>query len=112
VAQLSKKLRNWEYQGQGGLSFFCPGCDSAHTIKTQGPGSWTWNGNVERPTFQPSVLVTYVAIPDASEEFKEWRTARACHSFVTNGMIQFLTDSTHPLAGQTVPLADFPEHYG
>ena len=29
-----------------------------------------------------------------------------CHSFVTDGRIQFLADCTHPLAGQTV---DLPE---
>jgi hypothetical protein len=29
-----------------------------------------------------------------------------CHSFVTDGRIQFLTDSNHALAGQTVDLPD------
>jgi hypothetical protein len=29
-----------------------------------------------------------------------------CHSFVTNGKIQFLADCTHKLAGQTVELPD------
>lgn len=111
MSQISKKLRDWAHEGQGGLSFFCPGCNSAHTIKTVGPGSWGWNGSIEQPTFTPSVLVTHDANPDAAEEFKEWRTARACHSFVTDGMIQFLGDSTHALAGQTVPLADWPEHW-
>lgn len=112
MGQLSKKLRGWEWRegGSRGVLFFCPGCQSAHTIKTS-PGGWGWNGDVERPTFTPSVLVTHEAKPDASEEFKEWRTKRICHSFVTDGQIQFLTDSTHALAGQTVPLADFPEHY-
>lgn len=113
MGQLSKKLRNWEWKekGQHGVSFFCPGCGSAHTINTN-EGGWGWNGDTERPTFTPSVLVTWPANPDADERFKEWRTERRCHSFVTDGFIQFLADSTHDLAGQTVPLADFPEHYG
>ena len=111
MAQISKKLRDWAHQDQHGLLFFCPGCQSAHTIKTSA-GGWGWNGDIEKPTFTPSVLVTHDANPDASERFKEWRTARACHSLVTDGMIQFLGDCTHALAGQTVPLADFPEHYG
>jgi len=111
MGQLSKKLRGWAHGDRNGVSFFCPGCNSAHTIKTSA-GGWGWNGDVERPTFTPSVLVTYPANPNASEEFKEWRTERRCHSFVTDGQIQFLGDSTHALAGQTVPLADFPEHYG
>jgi len=42
----------------------------------------------------------------ASEEFKEWRTERICHSFITDGKIQFLSDCTHHLAGQTVDLND------
>lgn len=111
MGQLSKKLRNWAHKDMQGVSFFCPGCNSPHTISTSA-GGWGWNGDAERPTFTPSVLVTHDAKPEASEEFKEWRTARACHSFVTDGMIQFLSDSTHALAGQTVPLADWPEHYG
>lgn len=30
-----------------------------------------------------------------------------CHSFVTDGNIQFLDDCTHELKGKTVPLEDF-----
>jgi hypothetical protein len=111
MPRLSSKLARWEHGDQNGLVFFCPACNSPHTISTSA-GGWTWNGSAERPTFSPSVLVTHDAKPDASEEFKEWRTARACHSFVTDGQIQFLGDCTHALAGQTVPLADFPEGYG
>jgi hypothetical protein len=111
MAQISNKLRSWAHNDRRGLSFFCPACESAHTILTSA-GGWTWNGDVDRPTFSPSVLVTHDAKPNASEKFKEWRTAQACHSFVTDGRIQFLSDCTHPLAGQTVPLADFPENYG
>lgn len=111
MGQVSSKLRTWKNRGNGdeGLTFFCPGCNKPHTIKTIGDGSWGWNGNADRPTFTPSVLATWPANPDASEEFKEWRTERRCHSFVTDGLIQFLGDSTHELAGQTVELADWPE---
>lgn len=111
MSQVSKKLRHWAGPTSFGFSFFCPGCGSAHTINTN-PGGWGFNGNVESPTFTPSVLVTHEANPEADERFKEWRTKRVCHSFVTDGNIQFLSDCTHELAGQTVPLADFPEHYG
>jgi hypothetical protein len=31
-----------------------------------------------------------------------------CHSFVTDGRIQFLNDCTHPLAGQTVDIPEWP----
>jgi hypothetical protein len=108
MSQLSPILR--DSQG-GGLIFWCPGCDGAHAIQHgDGPGPrWGWNGNAERPTFTPSVKVTYPANPDASEEFKEWRTVRICHSFVTDGRIQFLDDCTHALKGQTVDLPRWDE---
>ena len=64
---------------------------------------------MESPTFTPSILVSYPANPNALEEFKEWRTERRCHSFVKDGMIQFLADSTHKLAGQTVPIPDWDD---
>jgi hypothetical protein len=70
---------------------------------------WGWNGSMDAPTFTPSILVTYPANPNALDEFKEWRTERRCHSFVTNGNIQFLQDSTHKLAGQTVSIPDWED---
>jgi len=88
------------------LLFWCPGCDKPHQI-TYGKGKWFWNGDAEKPTFSPSILVSYPANPKASEEFKEWRTERICHSFVKNGQIEFLGDCTHKLRGQTVDLPDF-----
>lgn len=111
MSQLTPKLRDWTGPSSHGYSFYCPGCDHAHSVNTN-PGGWGFNGNVERPTFTPSVLLTRPAKPNATEEFKEWRAARVCHSFVTDGRIQFLSDCTHALAGQTVDLADFPENYG
>jgi hypothetical protein len=73
--------------------FWCAGCETHHAINPKG---WTWNGDVNRPTFLPSVLVTCDPQP------------HRCHSFVRDGQIQYLTDSTHALAGHTVPLDDLP----
>lgn len=78
------------------LHFECPGCQMIHGISHgSGPGPrWGWNGNVDKPTFTPSVLVRYA-----------WADGdRVCHSFVTDGCIQFLSDCTHTLAGKTVEL--------
>ena len=86
--------------------FECPGCKESHSIPIAGAHAWGWNGSVDSPTFTPSIKVTYPANPDAIEEFKEWRTERVCHSFVTDGKIQFLGDCTHALAGQTVELPE------
>jgi Family of unknown function (DUF6527) len=100
------------------VAFRCPGCNSAHMID-HGPGGWTFNGDFERPTFAPSVLIrtghhlpghtgscwcTYNAEnPDNPAPF----ACIVCHSFVRDGAIQFLSDCTHALAGQTVDLPEW-----
>lgn len=77
------------------VGFHCPGCDDYHQIRT-GENGWTWDGSLDAPTFSPSLLVTY-------------HDDRRCHSFVRAGRIEFLSDCTHDLAGQTV---DLPEWRG
>lgn len=100
------------------VSFFCPGCKERHTVKIAGTNAWGFNGSNAAPTFTPSVLVrnghylnpakcwcTYNAEhPEDPAPFH----CKQCHSFVTDGRIQFLTDCSHELAGQTVELPDFP----
>jgi hypothetical protein len=89
--------------------FRCPGCDDNHQI---GVGAWTFNGDLDRPTFTPSVLVGGVQW-DADSGFHKPNHAVApgesivCHSFITDGRIQFLGDCTHVLAGQTVDLPEW-----
>ncbi len=80
-----------------GYTFFCPGCEITHhfTIKDAGqdPGHvWTFDGNFESPTFQPSL--DYVG---------------HCHLRLVSGRLQFQGDSNHALAGQTVDMVPFPE---
>lgn len=111
MGALSAKLRNAQ---DGGLLFYCPGCASAHQIKF-GAGSgprWSWNGDALRPTFWPSVLVRYSNPADPYAELGASTEPPApdvvCHSFVRDGLIEFLADCTHPLAGQTVELPDWP----
>lgn len=98
--------------------FMCPGCKQAHSVV-----GWQFNGNVDAPTFQPSVLVrSGHYVPGHEDQTKCWCAYKAehpedtdpfdcylCHSFATDGQIQFLTDSTHKLAGQTVPLAEWAD---
>ena len=84
------------------LRFRCPGCMREHAIQhgsNFGP-NWGWNGSLTKPTFTPSVLVTYEGI-DAGQN---GAPPAVCHSFVTDGRIQYLSDSSHALAGQTVEL--------
>lgn len=81
--------------------FHCPGCGSAHFFDSR----WTFNGDVEKPTFRASLLIHHAmharhAEDGTVETFERPR----CHSFVTDGNIEFLADSTHALSGKTVPL--------
>jgi hypothetical protein len=83
--------------GERGYRFRCPGCEMTHAFRTEGEEPrWQFNGDVERPTVSPSLLVSWTQ--------GKQREPRTCHSFVRDGMIQFLADCTHALAGKTVPL--------
>lgn len=102
----------------GSFGFWCPGCKQMHVVNS----GWEFNGNYERPTFRPSILVTgghylsnYVPgkpcwctyndeHPDDPYKFH----CERCHSYVTDGRIEFLKDSSHDLAGQTVELEPSP----
>lgn len=93
--------------------FRCPGCEDNHQILADPNRGWVFNGDVERPTFHPSVLVGGVQW-DSGEGFHKPSHAGVapgerivCHSFVTDGRIQFLSDCTHHLAGQTVDLPEW-----
>lgn len=112
MAKLSAILHDTE---DNGLMFWCPGCDMAHRIQ-HGDGSgerWGWNGNVDKPTFTPSVLVRYNHPKGHTKDNPApigWvgeYVDDICHSFVTDGRIQYLGDCTHALAGQTVDLPPF-----
>lgn len=84
---------------------WCPGCEDTHRVNDM----WEFNGDDKMPTFTPSILVRRPASPNASEKYKKYRVAKVCHSFVTAGEWHYLTDSTHHLAGQTVPMVDLPD---
>lgn len=102
-----------EFDLHSGLSclIWCPGCVTTpdtdgmmglHSVTTVDPDGnhpaveWTWNGSLTRPTFGPSILV------------HQGKLQPRCHSFVVDGRWQFLPDSTHSLAGQTVGMLDLP----
>lgn len=95
------------------VHFWCPGCDEAHGVIVDAPNGWGFNGDLERPTFTPSVLVRGAQwSPEYSFHLPNHNVEPGmpcvCHSFVTDGRIQFLTDSTHGLGGKTVDLPDWP----
>lgn len=77
--------------------FFCPGCECTHRFDVGGPAGvhprWSFNGNLEKPTFSPSLLYPH--------------SPGRCHLFMENGRIRFLADCDHKLKGQTVDCPDF-----
>jgi hypothetical protein len=102
-----------------GIMFACPGCTGEGTFvrhhmihatlsgETESPHTttaphWDFNGNMDSPTFQPSVLASHPIKDDDDKVIGRY----VCHSFVTDGQIQFLSDCSHSLKGQTVDLPD------
>lgn len=129
----------------GQVAFRCPGCGYTHSLPMQireqrlavpdpedqdwtppavyydvRDGAWSWNGDVLKPSFQPSILAHWhqwmpPVTPENMNDFKRapWpqtKVESVCHSFVTDGRIQFLTDCTHALAGQTVDIPPWARH--
>ncbi len=89
------------------LAVMCPGCKQRHLVWIAHPDNpnphicWDWNKDIIKPTFNPSLKV----------EYPWWDGEKnidvVCHSFIRDGLIQFLNDCTHELSGKTVPLATF-----
>ena len=104
MGQAGEYLRRIE----GGYAHWCPACEEIHAIAVDRPqrngARWTFDGNLERPTFNPSVNISW-GWPDKAE------TLARCHYVLHAGEIQFCADCTHQLAGQTVPLPALPPGY-
>lgn len=134
---------------------FCPACQRPHPFTIDNGGGdgnqapvWNWDGNLESPTFSPSMLVYstvricdegHVLVPCDDHEncdhnghritnyYKtrdesQWEYAYEtklhegecqwgnCHSFLRNGVWQFLGDCAHDMAGQNVPMVPLPDY--
>lgn len=99
----------------GVYAFYCPGCESKHIYTTKdNPNAqlhWVFNGNMEAPTFTPSLLNRWGKHADPNwqepnEEAPSGGWSGICHLFVTNGKIIYCGDSTHKYAGQTIDMID------
>lgn len=88
---------------------WCPGCDSLHRFRSHIDGGtntgplWDWDGNAERPTFTPSLLVRWNGKENGQS------VSRTCHSFLREGVWQFLPDCTHDLASRQVAMVPLPD---
>ena len=91
-----------------GHCIYCPGCEQHHLLDSR----WTFNGNFEQPTFTPSLLSKYrhpKGYTNNNPAPLDWQgeyIEEVCHSFITDGKIQFLGDCTHKLKNQTVELPE------
>lgn len=95
------------------ILFWCPGCEvmddrgrmhgGLHMLPVLGnPGKrpiWTLTGTMERPTLAPSIKTT---MHHGDDSF-------VCHSFLRNGVFEFLDDCTHRLVGEKVPMPELPD---
>ncbi|MGE5512372.1 MAG: DUF6527 family protein [Bacteroidota bacterium] len=117
MGQVSAALR----QHQHGYSHWCPGCKQMHVIATapSRPGApvWSFDGNVDRPTFAPSILIRSGHFVPGWQGKECWCTESdpdfrcgICHYFIRDGRIEYCSDSTHKLAGRTVDLPPLPDH--
>jgi hypothetical protein len=86
-----------------GVRWDCPGCKEPHVVPTHGPNAWGFNGDFDRPTLSPSILVH--PAPHLAEDGSAYQTPR-CHSFIRDGRIEFCGDSEHQFAGQTLDLSE------
>lgn len=90
------------------LMFICPGCIEMYPGSTglhilpvntaEHSPQWDWDGNLEAPTLSPSILTKHGE-----------NSSGICHSFLKAGVFEFLSDCTHSLANQHVPIPDLPE---
>ena len=89
------------------LSAFCPACDFEHSFNVDLDQNglhqehdqpvWTFNGDYDLPTFRASMLANDGRVDEHHP---------ICHSFLTDGRWEYLNDSTHDMAGQTVEVPE------
>jgi hypothetical protein len=81
------------------------------------PDSWTFDSNLESPTFTPSFKHSGLQMIYANGKWTgEWKRDSAgntipfiCHYVLTAGILNFCGDCTHTSAGKAVPLPMLPD---
>jgi len=72
--------------------FWCPACQEFHIYDE----SWKFNGDMEKPSFSPSLRH-----PDSKKQ--------KCHLWIKDGIIEYFVDCNHALAGYKIPMSEIPE---
>lgn len=88
-----------------GWIFYCPGCCTNHLYITDGTRGWTFNGDPDWPTFNPSLLHHEVEHMVNGKVVKRPR----CHVFVVGGKIVYQQDCGHGLAGQVIEVPEWDD---
>lgn len=83
-----------------GHAHWCPACEQIHILPDRG---WTFNGDVNKPTFSPSFKHSGLRCANVNGRWNgEWHRNSdgspadgTCHYIITDGRIQFCSDSWH-----------------
>lgn len=108
MGQVNKYLR----RGTDGYFHWCDGCEEMHVL----PDSWTFDGNLEKPTFTPSFKHSGIKRVFVDGKWTgEWirdlngnTIPYICHYVLTSGILNYCGDCTHSLVGKAVPLPELP----
>lgn len=80
---------------------YCPACEHIHQIAVNQPfkngAQWVFNGDMENPTFSPSIAVA-ASMPDVR-----------CHYFIKDGRIEYCGDCYHDYKNKIIDLPHIPE---
>jgi hypothetical protein len=92
--------------------FSCPGCKDVHVINLDSSrplnqSYWEFNGNIDFPTITGAIRVW----SESRERGKLKLVKKVCEFEVKGGCIIYNADTTHELAGQTVPLPPLPDWF-
>lgn len=107
--QVSPILR----RAEGRFFHWCPACEEMHPL----PDSWKFNGNIDCPTFSPSFKHGALRTVNVDGRWTgEWVRDAAgkpvdgtCHYIITDGKIQFCSDSWHKRS-DIVAMPPIPPH--
>lgn len=84
------------------LDALCPACGLEHSFAVDLVGHghhenyvWQFSGDYDKPTFRPSM---------GANLHQQEKHHPVCHSFLLDGVWEFLGDCSHAMAGQHVPM--------
>jgi hypothetical protein len=80
----------------------CPACGIPHVFGSD----HIFNGDHERPTFAPSLMIRHGVLNARTMDF-ERTGAPLCHATLEDGVWKYHADSAHALAGKTADAPDW-----